>query len=78
MAKVKVPMTMVVHNPDKGWDIKDAGKSKPREHFDRKQDAVDSARKISIKEHTELVISGKNGQIQQRDSHGNDPVKSKD
>lgn len=77
MAKVKVPMTMVVHNPKSGWDIKDAGKPNPRAHFENKQDAVNRAREISKHERTELVISGKNGQIQSRDSHGHDPEKSK-
>jgi len=42
-------------------------------HFEIKQDAVDSARKISKNQETELVIHNKNGQIGKKDSHGNDP-----
>jgi hypothetical protein len=41
--------------------------------FDRKQDAVDRAREISQNQKSELVVHGQNGQIQYKDSHGNDP-----
>lgn len=63
----------VVPNPDGGWDIKRSGAERASGHFDRKSDAIDKAREISQNQNSELFIHGKDGKIQQRDSHGNDP-----
>ena len=46
-------------------------------HFDKKQDAVDAGRKISQNQGTEFYIHGKDGKIQNKDSHGNDPYPPK-
>ena len=62
----------VVHNPEGSWDIKKAGSSRSSAHTENKQDAVDKARQISQNQGTELFIHGKDGKIQQKDSHGND------
>lgn len=75
MAKLKT--THVVPNKKGGWDIKPGGGKKSSGHFDRKEDAVDRAREISKNKSGELFIHRKNGTIQKRDSHGNDPIKSK-
>ena len=63
----------VVPNPDGGWDIKKGGAERASGHFDRKSDAIDKGREISKKQRTEFYIHGKDGKIQQKDSHGNDP-----
>lgn len=63
----------VVPNPDGGWDVKKGGASRASLHSDTKQDAVDAGREISRNQGTEFVIHGKDGKIQQKDSHGNDP-----
>lgn len=57
---------------DDHWAVRGAGAKKDTEHFDRKQDAVDRAREISQNQGTELLIHGRNGQIQSKDSHGKD------
>lgn len=57
---------------EEGWAVKGAGAKRATELFDRKADAVDRAREISQNQGTELLIHGKNGQIQSKDSHGND------
>ena len=67
----------VVPNPDGGWDVKKGGAKRASGHFDRKSDAVDSGREISRNQGTEFYIHGKNGQIQQKDSHGGDPFPPK-
>lgn len=68
----------VVPNKDRGgWDIKKGGGEKSIKHTDNKKDAVDIARDISVNQKSELYIHGKDGVIQQKDSHGNDPVESK-
>lgn len=55
-----------------GWAVQGAGATRATELFDRKADAVDRAREISRNQSTELLIHGRNGQIQSKDSHGND------
>lgn len=54
-----------------GWDLKDGSKKVGTE--DRKADAVKQARQISKGKGSELEIRDRQGKIQQRDSHGNDP-----
>lgn len=75
MAKLKT--THVVPNKNGGWDIKSGGSNKASKHFKTKQPAVNRARQISKNKSGELFIHRKNGTIQNRDSHGNDPIKSK-
>lgn len=55
-----------------GWAVKGAGAKRATELFDRKTEAIDRARDISQNQGTELLIHGRNGQIQSKDSHGND------
>ena len=62
---------------DDGWAIRGAGAKRDTGHFDRKQDAVDRAREISQNQGTELVVHGRDGQIQSKDSHGHDPFPPK-
>ena len=62
----------VVHNPVSGWDVKKGGSERASKHYDTKQEAVNGGRKISQNQHTEFFIHGKDGKIQQKDSHGND------
>lgn len=69
--------THVVPNPNGGWDIKQSGGKRSSGHFDNKKTAVDRARDISRNKQSELVIHNKDGKIGQKDSHGNDPRKSK-
>lgn len=68
----------VVPNPSGGWDIRRGGAERSSGHFDNKSDAVTSGRDISKNQGSELVIHGKNGQIQRSDSHGHDPCPPKD
>ncbi len=63
----------VVPNSSGGWDVKKNGAERASLHTDLKSDAVDRGRQISINQGSELYIHGRNGQIQSRDSHGNDP-----
>lgn len=62
----------VVPNPAGGWDGRRANSERSSGHFDTKQQAIDATRTISRNQGTELVIHGRNGQIQQKDSHGHD------
>lgn len=63
----------VVPNPNGGWDVKKGGSEKASNHFDKKTDAVDKGREISQNQGSEFYVHGKDGKIQSKDSHGNDP-----
>jgi hypothetical protein len=67
----------VVPNQDGGWDVKRGGGQKASHHTDTKAEAERIARDISKNQGTELVIHGKDGKIQSKDSHGNDPYPPK-
>ena len=73
----KSKTTHVVPKSSGGWDVKHGGSSRASKHFDRKQDAVDWGRDLSRDRGSEFYIHGKDGKIQQKDSHGNDPFPPK-
>lgn len=69
----------VVPNNDRGgWDIKKGGSERASKHTETKEEAVKLGRIISQNQGDELVIHGKDGKIQESDSHGNDPCPPKD
>ncbi|MBS7328967.1 MAG: DUF2188 domain-containing protein [Oxalobacter sp.] len=65
--------THVVPNPNGGWDVKQSGATRASRHFDVKADAITYGRDLSKKMKTEFVPHKKDGRIQEKDSHGNDP-----
>lgn len=65
--------THVVPNPNGGWKVRQSGASKASNVFDTKQPAIERARELSRRQHTELVIHNKDGKISGKDSHGHDP-----
>jgi hypothetical protein len=54
------------------WAVKGEGNSKNTRITQTQQEAINIARTIARKEQSELLIHGKNGQIRQKDSYGND------
>lgn len=67
----------VVPNSKGGWDVKKGGAERASKHTETKAEAVDIARDISRNQKTEMLIHGKDGRIQSKDSHGNDPYPPK-
>ncbi len=63
----------VTPHPNGGWQVKGEGNNRATARTDTQADAVKIARTISRNQESELFIHGKNGQIRERDSHGNDP-----
>ena len=60
-----------------GWAVKSAGARRATSVHDTQREAVERAREISRKQHSELFIHGRDGRIRERDSHGNDPYPPK-
>jgi hypothetical protein len=73
----KKKTTHVVPNNNGGWDVKKGGQKTPLSHHRKKDTAIKSGRGVSKKEKSELYIHGKDGKIQQKDSHGGDPYPPK-
>lgn len=67
----------VTPHPDGGWQVKGEGNQKATARTETKQEAINIARDISRNQNSELVIHGKDGKIQNKDSHGNDPFPPK-
>ena len=63
----------VVPKPGGGWNSRKAGAEKASKSFDTKKEAEQWSRQKSRNEGSELVIHRKDGTIQRKDSHGNDP-----
>lgn len=68
----------VVPDKEGGWNVKGEGNSRATVHTDTKQEAIDKGREIAMNQHSELVIHGKDGKIQDKDSYGNDPFPPRD
>lgn len=55
-----------------GWAVKAAGARKATQVFSTEKEAIERAREIAQNQQSEVVIHRSNGQIQDKDSHGND------
>ena len=67
----------VTPHPDGGWQVKGEGNAKATARTDTQQEAIEIARKIARNQGSEVVIHRPNGQIRDKDSHGNDPYPPK-
>lgn len=63
---------------DNGWAVKGAGNSKATSVHKTQKQATNAARDIAKNQKSEVVIHGRNGQIRDKDSYGNDPNPPKD
>jgi len=60
--------------PDSGqWAIKREDSKKASELFKEQEKAINRGRVIAKQDKVELFIHGRDGQIKERDSYGNDP-----
>jgi len=60
-----------------GWAVKGEGNERATSVHDTQQQAIDSARDIARRQHSELVIHRRDGRIRDKDSHGKDPFPPK-
>lgn len=67
----------VVPHPDGGWQVKGEGNTRATVRTPTQREAIDIARGIALNQGSELVIHRPNGQIRDKDSHGNDPFPPK-
>ena len=62
---------------DNGWGVRGEGNEKLTSRHGTQQQAIDAAREIAINQQSELLIHGREGQIRERNSYGNDPFPPK-
>ena len=58
-------------HPD-GWAVKGAGNERVTKVTTTQKEAIQVAKEIAQNQQAELIVHGKNGQIRQKDSFGND------
>ncbi len=63
---------VVPHQGD--WAVRGEGNSKATSIHDTQAEAIDVARDIAINHRSEVVIHGRDGEIRDKDSYGNDPA----
>jgi len=62
---------VVPHGPE--WAVKGEGNSKATVVVETQNAAIKIAKEIAKNQESELFIHGRNGQIRERNSYGNDP-----
>lgn len=67
----------VTPHPESGWQVKGEGNQRATVRTDTQKEAIDIARTIARNQGSELIIHRPNGQIREKDSHGNDPYPPK-
>lgn len=60
-----------------GWAVRGAGNSRATSVHSTQAEATAQARSIAQNQQSELLVHGRNGQIRERDSFGNDPYPPK-
>lgn len=56
----------VVKNPSGGWSVKKGGATRASGTYNTQQEAIDSARQISQKQGSRVVVHGRDGRIKKR------------
>lgn len=67
----------VTPHPNGGWQVKGEGNSKATHVTGTQKEAISKGNEIAKNQNSEIFIHGKNGQIRERNSHGNDPFPPK-
>lgn len=62
---------------ENGWGVRGENNTRITQKFDTQQAAIDRAKEIAIKQKSELLIHGRDGQIRDKISYGNDPYPPK-
>ncbi len=58
---------------EQGWAVKGEGNSRASTVHPTQRAAIEAARESAISNRSELLIHGRNGQIRERNTYGDDP-----
>lgn len=78
MSKAKRDYHLVYRPQDEVWALQREGGKRATELFDTKAQGLKESREHAKNQQVELVIHGKDNRIQDSDSYGGDPKRSKD
>ena len=67
----------ITPHPKGGWQVKGANNSRATVRTETKAEAIAIGKEIARNQRSEMVIHGRNGQIQDKNSYGNDPFPPK-
>lgn len=62
----------VTHRSDGNWQVKGAGNSRATVITATQREAIEIATAIARNQQSEMVVHGRNGQIREKNSYGND------
>jgi len=62
---------------DAGWAVRGAGNSRLTSIHPTQAEAINSAKEIAQHQSSEMFIHGRNGQIRERNTYGDDPFPPK-
>ena len=68
----------IIPSRDGGWYVKRNGATRASAQRETKSEAMKIGRQISKKQGTEMIVHGRDGRIQNPDSHSNDPCPPRD
>ena len=68
----------VVPDPKGGWNVKKGGAERASKHFDNKKEAEKWGNEVSKSQGTEFYVHRRDGTIERKASHGNDPHPPRD
>ncbi|TWG80391.1 uncharacterized protein DUF2188 [Cupriavidus gilardii J11] len=57
-----------------GWNVSREGEPRPSSHHETQEEAIEVATDAAQREHVELIVHGRDGQIRMRNSYGHDPA----
>ncbi|WP_305774809.1 DUF2188 domain-containing protein [Lactococcus lactis] len=67
----------VVPDGNGGWNVKGEGNQRATANFRTQAEAQQKATEIAKNQNSEMFLHGRNGQIRERNSFGNDPYPPK-
>lgn len=73
MSPIDPPPVWITRHPE-GWQVKREGADRASAITETQAAAIDIGHGIAQRQKTELYVTGRNGQIRERNSFGNDPA----
>lgn len=70
---MKSNVHVVKHEGSRKWEVKVDDSNSPHGAYRTQREAIEKGRELSKRNHSELMIHGRDGKIREKYSYGNDP-----
>lgn len=74
---MKTNKNVFVVKHGENWATRISGNERVSKVFDTQREAIAAGRQAAINNQSELVIQNKHGRFREKNSYGNDPIKTK-